>query len=126
MRRRVAQVAWLAVLVLAGCSGRGAATSVHVDLREFAIESSNTSLAAGHVDLEIENYGKYPHTLVVTDADGNVVAATDVLSPDEEVNLGLDLPPGQYEFTCRIVGTDDHGNVIDHYQAGMHEGVTSS
>jgi uncharacterized cupredoxin-like copper-binding protein len=99
---------------------------VTVDLQEFSIDASATALITGDVELEVENHGEYPHTLVVSDSDGAVLAATDVLQPSETARLSLDLEPGAYEFTCRIVGTDDAGRVVDHYQAGMHRTVSSA
>ena len=64
------------------------------------------------------NSGEIGHTLVVADADGNVIDATDLISSGEEIEFTLDLPPGNYEFSCRIVAQVE-GVLFDHYQDGM-------
>lgn len=91
----------------------------HVDLAEFSVTVEGEPLRAGQVDVEVENYGQYPHTLVVSTIDGSVLAATDLIMAGEERELQLNLAPGQYMFTCRIVNSDGQGGVIDHYQEGM-------
>jgi uncharacterized cupredoxin-like copper-binding protein len=55
---------------------------------------------------------------VVTDDDGVVLAATGLIGPGQGVTLTLDLVPGAYQFSCRLVASRD-GQVFDHYQMGM-------
>lgn len=105
-------------IALTACSALPVERS-HVDLAEFWVTVEGEPLRAGQVDLEIENYGQYPHTLVVSTVDGAVVAATDLIMAGEERELTIDLAPGEYMFTCRIVNSDGEGGVIDHYQEGM-------
>lgn len=105
------------VLVLA-CSGAPVEQS-QVELAEFWVTVEGEPLQAGTVDLQIENYGQYPHTLVVSTIDGSVLVATDLIMAGEQRQLQMDLAPGQYMFTCRIVNSDGQGGVIDHYQEGM-------
>jgi uncharacterized cupredoxin-like copper-binding protein len=53
-----------------------------------------------------------------------VIAATDLVVPGAEATLEVDLQPGTYVFSCRIVSQDDEGNLIDHFESGMHRTVT--
>jgi hypothetical protein len=76
-------------------------------------------ISNGTTTLEISNVGEFNHTLVVTDSDGNVLAATDVIAPGTDANLSVDLQPGAYQVSCRLVGQDGDGNIIDHYEIGM-------
>jgi len=110
----------LAVLILAlgACAGQGA-SSTEVELGEFWVAPEIDLLEAGTVELAVENYGEFPHTLVVSDSSGTVVAATDLVNPGAETELTISLQPGTYMFTCRIVNGLDDGSVIDHYQQGM-------
>jgi hypothetical protein len=52
-----------------------------------------------------------------------VVAATDLVAPDENARLEVDLAAGVYSFTCRIVAQDSEGALIDHFESGMHASV---
>lgn len=106
------------MVVLSACSVSPVKRS-HVDLAEFSVAVEDGPLRAGQVDLKVENYGQYPHTLVVSTIDGSVLAATDLIMSGEERELRLNLAPGKYMFTCRIVNSDGQGGVIDHYQKGM-------
>ncbi len=115
----------LLLLALAACQ-TVAASSTDVELYEFGIDPGVTTLQAGTVVLTVTNGGEYPHTLVVTDSGGHVVSAGDVVAPGETTSLSVDMGPGDYSFTCRIVAQDDDGNVIDHFEEGMSTGVTVS
>lgn len=115
----------VALLVLvAACQGGVAATEADVQLTEFSITSTAETFGAGEVDLQVRNAGAFRHSLVVTDSDGQVVSAGDVMSPDSSSTLSLDLAPGEYQLTCRIIGQSDDGEVIDHYAEGMQAGIT--
>jgi len=105
-------------LVLALCGCAGATTGDGYELTEFSIGGPG-SLDAGGNTIAVSNDGKYAHTLVITDASGQVVAATSLVDPGETASLDVDLAPGQYNFTCRIVAEDPDGNIVDHYEAGM-------
>lgn len=111
------------LLAVAACQS-AAASSATVGLDEFSVTPTASSFEAGDVELTMRNTGKFGHTLVVTDSDGNVVRAGEMLGPSEEATLRLDLKPGEYQFTCRIVGQDGAGNIIDHYEEGMLAEVT--
>jgi hypothetical protein len=111
-------VAALGVAILAGCASQGGEpTSYH--LMEFAIDGPDR-LDDGAETLTVENGGEFPHTLVVTDETGTVVAATSLIPAGESTNLALDLDPGTYSVTCRIVAQTPDGDIVDHFEAGMH------
>lgn len=115
----------VAMLVLvAACQGDVADTGADVQLTEFSITSTAETFEVGEVDLQIRNAGAFRHSLVVTDSDGQVVNAGDVMAPDTSSTLSLYLAPGEYELTCRIIGQSDEGKVIDHYAEGMQAAIT--
>lgn len=120
MKMRVALIVAL-IVSLVGCSG--IADGSGFELTEFAIDGAAT-LGVGRNTIEVRNTGEFPHTLVVTDSDGTVVQATTLIQPDESVEVDLDLDPGRYSFTCRIVTQTEDGRVVDHYEEGMATMVT--
>lgn len=113
------------ILIAAGCTGGGAAvTSASVELYEPVIAPSADTFSAGEVSLAVTNTGRFAHTLVVTTDSGRVITATDLIQSGESVDLVVDLAPGTYQFTCRIVAQMDDGSLLDHYEAGMNTMVT--
>jgi uncharacterized cupredoxin-like copper-binding protein len=117
VRRPVLVLTALALAAVA-CGGPPASTA-EVELTEFDVTLETPLLVAGQIELEVENYGMFPHTLVVSNEAGTVVAATRLIMPGESTPLTLHLDPGKYSFTCRIVRTLPDGTIADHYQAGM-------
>lgn len=113
------------ILVLGACGGQGVSNS-EVDLGEFWISPGDGVLRAGTVELLVSNSGEFSHTLVVSDASGVVVGATDLIGSEAETVLTVDLQPGSYTFTCRIVRGLDDGTIVDHYQRGMSASVDVS
>lgn len=108
-------------LMTTSCVASGADSNGY-DLREFEVEGPAT-LYSGASALRITNSGEFPHTLVVAREDGIVVSATDLLQPGESTQLALDLAPGTYQFTCRIVSQTPAGEIVDHFERGMSETV---
>jgi hypothetical protein len=119
MRARVA----LLLLVLQACSG-SPQPATQVELAEFSVSVQHAVWRAGRIHLDVENLGAFPHTLVVTTDNGTVVAASPVLQSDETIELDLDLEPGTYHLSCRLVVETDDGMLIDHFERGMHATVT--
>jgi hypothetical protein len=115
MRRSVVTLLVIGLFCM-GCTADS--TDEGFQLDEFTIEGPD-SLAVGGNDLTISNVGEFPHTLVITDATGHVVAASDLIQPGEIANLAVDVAEGQYVFTCRIVAQNDAGEIVDHFEAGM-------
>lgn len=108
----------IAILLLSACDP-AADADMSVELTEFSIASPSS--IGDHVDeIEVTNIGEFTHTLVITDSEGEVAAASGLIQPGETFHLDIDLAPGTYSFTCRIVAQDGDGDLIDHYEAGMN------
>jgi hypothetical protein len=110
----------LVVALLAGCSS--GEPSEGFELSEFTIAGPGT-IGGNAQSLAVRNSGEFPHTLVVTDSSGQVVAATSLIAPGESTTFDVDLDDGTYSFTCRIVAQTGEGALIDHFQSGMHATV---
>ena len=87
-------------------------------LSEFAVEASGV-FAPGVSDVIVRNQGEFGHTVVVADSSGKVITASAVVPPGEELLVTVDLAPGSYEFSCRIVVQTGEGDLVDHYEEGM-------
>ena len=123
---RAAMIAFVLLLsLMGGCSTQGV-SNTEVEIGEFWISPEDRVLRAGVVDLLVENYGEFPHTLVVSDASGTVIGATDLIGAEATTVLTVDLLPGSYTFTCRIVKGLDDGTFVDHFQEGMTASVKVS
>lgn len=109
-------------LLLAACGSGSEAGEPVYDLTEFAINGPETTLSDGGA-IRVTNSGEFPHTLVISDSTGQVVAGTDLIQPGEAVELDIALPPGEFQFTCRIVAETPDGDLVDHFEAGMSETV---
>ncbi len=107
---------------LASCSG-STATGSGIELAEWRIDGPS-EMPADTRSVDVSNSGSLPHTLVVTDTEGNVMTATDLIAPGDSTELALDLEPGTYSFTCRIVAQDPEGKIVDHFEAGMNATVS--
>jgi hypothetical protein len=105
-------------LALAACSGAAARGGEFV-LSEYDIDVPPASFQAGTVAFPIINAGEFGHTLVVTGEDGRAIAASETIAAGGAAELVLDLAPGTYQVSCRIVVQLPDGTIVDHYQAGM-------
>jgi hypothetical protein len=114
MKRAIVALGLLAV----ACGTAPTASSSAVVLTEGHIAVDTSHFVAGEVTLAISNAGEFAHTLVVTEDGGAVLAATGLIGPGEQTTLEVDLVPGSYQFSCRIVSSFE-GEVFDHYQLGM-------
>lgn len=110
------------LLALVSCSG-SAGTGSGFELDEWRIDGPG-EMSAGSESVDVSNSGSVPHTLVVTDSSGHVVAASDLIAPGDSTELALDLDPGTYSFTCRIVAQNPEGEIVDHFEAGMNATVS--
>lgn len=117
-------VVGLLLAVMGGCSSPTSTTDIF-DLAEWHVEGPER-LDTDERSVTVTNSGSFQHTLVVTNSAGEVVAATDLIQPGESTELSLDLQPGRYSFTCRIVGQSPEGVLVDHYEAGMNQTVSVS
>jgi methionine-rich copper-binding protein CopC len=111
------------LLLMVGCSVETAADA-HYALREGAIDGPDRLSAAGQETFRVQNTGEFSHTLVITDDTGQVIAASGLVESGEQTSLRVDLDPGKYVFSCRIVSQDGEGNLIDHFEGGMHRTVS--
>ncbi len=92
-------------------------------LRDGSIDGPDRINGTETKSFSIANVGEFGHTLVVADSEGRVVAATDLVAAGADARLDVDLEAGTYSVTCRIVTEDQEGNLIDHYELGMHRTV---
>lgn len=113
-----------AALMMAACSGEAVST-VQITLSEFEINTSSDHLVAGPIDLSITNEGDETHVLLIEGADGTVIAGHGPVPSGETVQLQVDLNPGRYLFTCRIVEIED-GEMEDHAEIGMSKDLSVS
>ena len=111
-------------LILGACFSASSSAGQY-DLYEFAIDGSS-SIQAGESVLQLTNSGEFTHTFVVTDKDGVVIVASEVLAPGASSELSIDIKPGEYMVTCRIVVQTDQGALVDHFEQGMHLNVTAN
>ena len=116
MRRTAISIA--ALFAIGACVNAAPVGDAAYELKEFSIVGQEM-LQSGTGAVQATNTGDYAHTLVVTTEMGEVIAATDLVQPGETVSLDLELEPGTYRFTCRIVAEAD-GVLVDHYEAGMN------
>lgn len=115
--RRIALLV-VALALVGACASAAPVGDAAYQLEEFSILGPEM-LESGPGAVQATNTGEYAHTLVVTTEMGEVIAATDLVQPGETVSLDLELEPGTYRFTCRIVAEVD-GVLVDHYEAGMN------
>jgi uncharacterized cupredoxin-like copper-binding protein len=102
---------------------------IGVGLREFAVDTSASTAAAGHVTFTVHNTGNVTHEFVVlktpkradallkgarADESGNVGETGD-LKAGASKKLTLTLKPGHYALICNLPG---------HYKAGQHTDFT--
>ncbi len=91
------------------------AGALSASLADFTVELPEQELTAGSYTIEVTNDGSASHDLVIEDADGSDVAASEVLSPGQSGTVEVDLVPGEYVFYCSV------GN---HRGMGMELAVT--
>ncbi len=108
----------VAAVALGACGGSRELLPEHeVDLFEFGIETAAEWGNAAPVT--VRNSGEFPHTLVVSRDDGEVVFASDVIAAGDSAVVRLDLEPGEYELSCRLVAQTSDGVLVDHFEEGM-------
>jgi uncharacterized cupredoxin-like copper-binding protein len=121
------------------------ATSVSVDLQEFAVLPSVASVPAGTVTFVVKNAGPDDvHEMVVVrtdlaadalpvDKDGKAaeegsgitsIGETGDIAVGETKEASFDLQPGKYVLICNIVQTEPDGTLEAHYKVGMRTAFT--
>lgn len=120
MKRLTLLVAACGLLV--GCQGGDADLPGGVALDEWSL------VVEGRVDggprgLLVRNDGEFPHTVVIARNTGEVVVASEVVQAGSSTAMAIDLEPGVYQFTCRIVAETGDGRLVDHFERGMVQTV---
>jgi uncharacterized cupredoxin-like copper-binding protein len=141
---------FVATLALSACSGSTSTPTsvaspassgggVTVQLKEFSITPSTTSIPAGQVTFNAQNVGGVTHEMVIirtddapdalpTKKDGTAnedakgltgIDEVEDIAPGTSGSLTVTLTPGSYVMICNIL---DSGNA--HYSLGMHAGFT--
>lgn len=81
----------------------GAALTVEAHDIEF--DSDVYRIAAGPVDIEYQQKGTLPHSLVIEEAGGAAVEGFELGVGDADADRGtVDLPPGDYVLYCDVPG----------------------
>jgi plastocyanin len=81
---------------------------------QLAYTQTEVSAPAGSDTIEFDNSSSTTHDVVIEDADGNQVAATDQIQGSSTSTMA-DLQPGKYTFFC---------SVDSHREAGMEGTLT--
>lgn len=124
----------MAFLALAACGGGGGGTSesadVIVDMKEWSVTPTKTTIPAGNIRILVRNVGSTAHDFVIIRTDlpedklpqdgGKVkedgkVASAGELNPGQRATVTANLTPGKYVWICNVAG---------HYPVGMHVSVT--
>ena len=130
-RHGVVAAATLAALVLAACgddasddgvalgaeggdapaaADPGAGAALTVEAHDIEFDSDAYRIAAGPVDIEYQQEGTLPHSLVIEEADGVIVDSFKLEVGDADADRGtVDLPPGEYVVYCDVPGHRDAG-----------------
>ena len=129
-----------AVLVLGACGGGGGG-DVAVELNEFTISASPSTISAGTVTFNIDNAGEFGHEFAVVrtdlavdqlpvDSDGgadasqlDIVGSTPIFEPGSQT-LELQLTAGTYVLLCNIVFVQEGVDPFSHYHSGMATSFT--
>ncbi|HEX6419492.1 MAG TPA: plastocyanin/azurin family copper-binding protein [Acidimicrobiales bacterium] len=83
----------------------GAGASLTVEAHDIEFDSDAYRIAAGTVDIEYQQKGTLPHTLVIEGADGGGVDGFELEVGDADADRGtVDLPPGEYVVFCDVPG----------------------
>ena len=115
-RHRALAAATLAALLLAACgnsaSGDGPAlgaedgdAALTVEAHDIGFDRDAYRVDAGPVDIEYQQKGTLPHSLVIEAADGAAVDGFKLEVGDAGADRGtVDLPPGDYVLYCDVPG----------------------
>jgi uncharacterized cupredoxin-like copper-binding protein len=133
--RRAAVIAALAVAATScggSGSGNGATGGVAVTMKDFSIEATPGTFAAGNISFAIHNAGPSAHEFVIIRTDVapdalpvengvipedtiDLVDEAEDIAPGTDTSLSANLTAGSYVLVC---------NLPSHYGAGMHTAFT--
>jgi uncharacterized cupredoxin-like copper-binding protein len=109
------------------CSGEVA--QLDVDLTEWAVRPSTTTVAPGRVRVVVHNRSAagMVHELEVLavrpDGQKDPIDEVEDVAPGASKSFTVKLQPGTYELAC-LIAAGESGSPVDHYQAGMHATLT--
>jgi plastocyanin len=92
-----------------GGGGGGAGATLEVSSSEgISYDQSSLEAAAGTVTIDFTNDAGIPHDVVIEDANGNEVAATDEITSGA-TSAEADLEAGDYTFYCSVDAHREQG-----------------
>lgn len=74
----------------------------------LAYDTTELSAKSGDVTLDFTNESPVAHDVVIEDADGNEVGATDVIT-GQSTTTEFKVKPGDYTFYCSLPGHEEGG-----------------
>jgi len=92
-------------------TGGGATNAVEVKatLHEWALDLSQTEVAAGPVRFVVSNTGKFPHNFTIKDASGDLGHTSTFAAAAGPQTVEVTLKPGTYTVYCSLPGHADRG-----------------
>lgn len=113
-----ASLATLALVAACGGGGGGSqpAGSIKVTMTEFKFDPSTISAQHGKVVFFLVNGGSVSHDMIISDASGNRVAGSELISAGDSFVFTVDnIAAGTYKIFCDQPG---------HEASGMHGTLT--
>ena len=106
----------LILIDVAACGGTAAAEpppgAIQVSMTEYAFKPSNLELKSGTATFYLVNSGGQQHDMVIADANGKVVARSELIQAGNTSNFAVsNLPPGAYGIYCGVPGHKESGMV---------------
>jgi Cupredoxin-like domain len=90
---------------IAGCGHTqtvGGDRTVHIALSEYRLRPDHIRMSAGYVDIQVSNYGRLTHNLVITSR-GVTDGSTKPIWPGQRAELTLSLAPGKYSISSTML-----------------------
>jgi hypothetical protein len=102
--------------------------AVDIELTEYKIDASTSSVPAGNIQFATTNSSPdQTHELAVLrvedDGGKEVVGEIEDIPAGVSGSINLQLEAGAYELACLIV-PGEAGSTVDHYEEGMHTNLT--
>lgn len=92
----------------------GAGVNLTVEAHDIGFDRDAYAVASGPVDIDYQQQGSLPHSLVIEEASGGYVGGFRLDVGDAESDRGtVDLPPGEYILYCDVPGHRDAGMEAD-------------
>lgn len=113
------------LLILSSCSTLSTEGNTF-ELTEGSITGPSVVTAGPGSSMRVVNNGEFGHTFVITDSDGRVISATQVLEPGADIQIDVDLAQGSYLVSCRLITQSPDGTINDHFQLGMFKSITAA